>query len=97
MPRSLFRSTFPRRLFIDFQYHCVQLAQPGSRIVVPLGRKIVTGYIVGLLDESATRHQPAGIDIKDAKEILDVFRWSRRSCFNSRAGLPNIIWRRGAK
>ncbi len=44
-------------------------AQPGSRIVVPLGRKVVTGYIVELLEsglDSATH-----AEIKDAADILD--------------------------
>ena len=49
-----------------------QAAQAGSRIVVPLGRKFVTGYIVALLDElrAGTGLKESGI--KDAREILDV-------------------------
>lgn len=49
-----------------------QSAQTGSRIVVPLGRKFVTGYIVGLLDELRAGTSLKESDIKDAREILDV-------------------------
>jgi primosomal protein N' (replication factor Y) len=48
-----------------------QLAQPGSRIVVPLGRKLVTGYIVALLENLRAGTSLRESDIKDAKEILD--------------------------
>jgi primosomal protein N' (replication factor Y) len=48
------------------------LAQPGARIVVPLGRKFLTGYIVAVHEDlpSATSLQES--DIKEAKEILDI-------------------------
>jgi len=48
------------------------LAQAGSRIVVPFGRKFVTGYIVALREglQQGTSLQES--DIKDAKELLDV-------------------------
>ena len=49
-----------------------QLAQTGSRIVVPLGRKLVTGYIVALLDNLRAGTSLLESDIKDAKEILDA-------------------------
>ncbi|HET7112191.1 MAG TPA: hypothetical protein VFI57_01050, partial [Pyrinomonadaceae bacterium] len=45
-------------------------AEVGARIVVPLGRKLVTGYIVGLIDELAT--ELAEIDIKDAQSLVDL-------------------------
>ena len=48
------------------------VAQTGSRIVVPLGRKIVTGYIVGLLNELRPGTSLQESTIKDAKDILDV-------------------------
>lgn len=48
------------------------VAQTGSRIVVPLGRKMVTGYIVGLLHELKHGTSLQASSIKDAKEILDV-------------------------
>lgn len=47
-------------------------AQPGSRIIVPLGRKLVTGYIVRLLDRLKTDTSLKESSIKDAKEVLDV-------------------------
>jgi primosomal protein N' (replication factor Y) len=49
-----------------------QLAQTGSRIVVPLGRKLVTGYIVALFDNLRADTSLLESDIKDAKEILDA-------------------------
>ncbi|HEX9424010.1 MAG TPA: primosomal protein N' [Pyrinomonadaceae bacterium] len=49
-----------------------QLAQTGSRIVVPLGRKLVAGYIVALLDNLRAGTSLRESDIKDAKEILDA-------------------------
>ena len=49
-----------------------QAAQAGSRIVVPLGRKFVTGYIVALLDELRAGTSLKESGIKDAREILDV-------------------------
>ena len=49
-----------------------QLAQVGSRIVVPFGRKFVTGYIVALLESLRTGTSLAEADIKDAREILDA-------------------------
>ena len=48
------------------------LAQPGSRIVVPLGRKFVTGYIVNVLENLRLGTSLQESNIKDAKEILDV-------------------------
>ncbi len=45
-------------------------AEVGARIVVPLGRKLVTGYIVGLIDELST--SLAQIDIKDAQSLVDL-------------------------
>ncbi|MEP6568786.1 MAG: primosomal protein N' [Acidobacteriota bacterium] len=47
-------------------------AQTGSRIVVPLGRKFVTGYIVALLDQLRTGTSLKESDIRDARDILDV-------------------------
>ena len=48
------------------------LAQPGSRIVVPLGRKFVTGYIVATLEQLPDGTSLQESSIKEAKEILDV-------------------------
>ena len=47
-------------------------ARTGSRIVVPLGRKLVTGYITGLLEELRPGTSLEETTVKDAKEILDV-------------------------
>ena len=48
------------------------VAQPGSRIVVPFGRKFVTGYIVALREDLRPGTSLQESDIKDAKELLDV-------------------------
>ena len=45
-------------------------AEIGARIVVPLGRKLVTGYIVALTDELSSNL--AEIDIKDAESLVDL-------------------------
>ncbi len=45
-------------------------AEVGARIVVPLGRKLVTGYIVGLTDELPANL--AEIDLKDAQSLVDL-------------------------
>jgi primosomal protein N' (replication factor Y) (superfamily II helicase) len=44
-------------------------AQIGARLVVPLGRSVVTAYIVGLSDEPP--ENLAEIDIKDAQDLVD--------------------------
>jgi len=48
------------------------LAQIGSRIVVPLGRKLVTGYIVALSPKLKIDSVPDESQIKEAEEILDL-------------------------
>ncbi len=48
------------------------LGQAGSRIVVPLGRKFVTGYIVAALEQLRSGTSLQESDIKEAKEVLDV-------------------------
>jgi primosomal protein N' (replication factor Y) len=42
------------------------LATPGKRVLAPLGRRTVTGYLVG------TRDRPPIAEIKDLSEILDA-------------------------
>jgi primosomal protein N' (replication factor Y) len=63
----------PLHVFQTFTYRLTPeqtgQAEVGARLVVPLGRSVVTGYIVGLLDEPATDLIES--DIKDAKELLD--------------------------
>lgn len=61
-------STFIYRLPISLRH----LAEPGSRIVVPLGRKFVTGYIVDLLENLPPGTSLQESDVKEAKEILDT-------------------------
>jgi len=61
-------STFIYRLPVS---KC-QVAQLGSRIVVPFGRKFVTGYIVGILENLRAGTSLQESDIKEAKDILDV-------------------------
>ena len=61
-------STFIYRLPISRR----QVAQTGSRIVVPLGRKFVTGYIVALLEDLASGTSLQESAIKDARDVLDV-------------------------
>ena len=48
------------------------LALPGARIVVPLGRKHVTGFIVKLHNDLSSVPGLNESDVKDAQEILDV-------------------------
>ncbi|MFN2515384.1 MAG: primosomal protein N' [Pyrinomonadaceae bacterium] len=61
-------STFTYRLRVSMR----QIAEPGSRIVVPLGRKLVTGYIVALSDNVGSGTSLQESEIKDAEEILDL-------------------------
>ena len=61
-------STFIYRLPVSLSH----LAQVGSRIVVPLGRKFVTGYIVALLEALRAGTSLLDQDIKEAREILDA-------------------------
>ncbi len=49
-----------------------QVAQPGSRIVVPLGRRYVTGYIVALPEKLRDGSSLKESDLKPAQEILDL-------------------------
>jgi primosomal protein N' (replication factor Y) len=46
-------------------------AQPGARIMVPLGRKLVTGYIVALHDDLPEDLKLAEIEIKTADRVVD--------------------------
>ncbi|HEX9628825.1 MAG TPA: primosomal protein N' [Pyrinomonadaceae bacterium] len=48
------------------------IAQPGSRIAVPFGRKLVTGYIVALHAELRSGTSLKEENIKEACEILDL-------------------------
>lgn len=63
----------PLHVFQTFTYRLTpalsEQAEVGARIVVPLGRKLVTGYIVALQDDLP--QNLAEIDIKDAQSIVD--------------------------
>jgi primosomal protein N' (replication factor Y) len=48
------------------------IAQPGSRIAVPFGRKLVTGYIVALHAELRSGTSLKEENVKEAREILDA-------------------------
>ncbi|MBD0326521.1 MAG: primosomal protein N', partial [Pyrinomonadaceae bacterium] len=66
----------PLRVMQTFTYRLPLMlqseAQLGSRLLVPFGRKRITGYIVALLDalDPATNLQPD--EIKEAEELLDT-------------------------
>ena len=45
-------------------------AEVGARITVPLGRKLVTGYIVAL--HNTLPENLAGVDLKDAHDLVDT-------------------------
>ena len=45
-------------------------AQVGARLMVPLGRNLVTGYIIGLRDDVPEELQD--IEIKDAQDLVDT-------------------------
>jgi primosomal protein N' (replication factor Y) len=47
-------------------------ARLGSRLLVPFGRKRLTGYIVALLDELDPAADLTDAEIKDAEELLDA-------------------------
>ncbi|HJX91027.1 MAG TPA: primosomal protein N' [Pyrinomonadaceae bacterium] len=47
-------------------------AQPGERILVPLGRTMVTGYIVGVLTDLPTELGLVDAEIKDADRVIDA-------------------------
>ena len=76
-------STFIYRLPVSKR----QVAQIGSRIVVPLGRKFVTGYIVALLEDL-----PAGTSLKESaikhKDRLDVYSDGDAGTTATDAGWP---------
>jgi primosomal protein N' (replication factor Y) len=63
----------PLHIFQTFVYRIpsslVDLASVGARIVVPFGRNVVTGYIVGLPETPLTDQD--AYEVKDATQILD--------------------------
>jgi primosomal protein N' (replication factor Y) len=67
----------PVHVLTTFIYNLPEPLQPsaqlGSRITVPFGRKLVTGYIVALHAELRPDTSLKEENIKDAREILDGF------------------------
>lgn len=59
------RQTFTYRLPGDMASH----AQPGSRVLVPFGKKLLTGFIVDLHER--LQSDVDEIDIKDVEELVD--------------------------
>ncbi len=64
----------PLHVFQTFTYRLnpeqsVQ-AEVGARLIVPLGRNLVTSYIVGLLDELPA--ELAEVEVKDAQDLVDT-------------------------
>lgn len=66
----------PLRLMQTFTYRLPLAlrsdARLGSRLLVPFGRKRITGYIVALLDELDPAGDLQEEDIKEAEELLDA-------------------------
>jgi len=60
--------TFTYRLTESMQ----KTAQVGARVIVPLGRKLTTGYIVGLRDRLRQGSSLNESEIKEVAELLDV-------------------------
>ena len=64
----------PLHVFQTFTYRLTPeqsvQAEVGARLVVPLGRNLVTGYVVDLLDELPA--DLGEVDVKDAHELVDV-------------------------
>ena len=64
----------PLHVFQTFTYRLTPeqsvQAEVGARLVVPLGRNLVTGYVVDLLDELPA--DLGDVDVKDAHELVDV-------------------------
>jgi primosomal protein N' (replication factor Y) len=65
----------PLHVFQTFTYRLnpeqSQAAKVGARLVVPLGRNVVTAYIVALHDELPAHASLAETDIKDAESLVD--------------------------
>ena len=49
------------------------IASLGARIVIPFGNKFLTGYIVGLKEESDLDPSLLGKEIKEARDVVDSF------------------------
>src|SRR5262245_66259067 len=60
------------RLFTYRLPSSMQRAQPGSRVIVQLGTKAQTGYIVALLPRLRAGTSLIESEIKDVQELLDI-------------------------
>lgn len=49
-----------------------EIARPGARIVVPFGRKLITGFIVGLHHELAPDAKIDKTEVKEVEELIDA-------------------------
>ena len=78
----------PLHVFKTFIYRLTEEDTPeiGTRILVPFGRKLVTGYVVGFHETLPAEIDPTETDLKDAgnvidsvpvctREILELTRW----------------------
>ncbi|MGI8837320.1 MAG: primosomal protein N' [Pyrinomonadaceae bacterium] len=76
-PRQYAEVAVPLHVLTTFIYRLPPTlqtaAQPGSRITVPFGKKLVTGYIVALHSALRSGTSLKEENIKDASEILDTF------------------------
>lgn len=74
-PLAYAEVAIPLRVMQTFTYRLspsiAERAQVGSRLVVPFGTKLITGYIVRLLQEVETDLEVQAPQIKDAEELLD--------------------------
>lgn len=65
----------PLHVYQTFTYRLTpeqgEKATVGSRLVVPLGRSLVTAYIVAILDELPAGSTLSELELKDAQELVD--------------------------
>jgi hypothetical protein len=85
--------TFTYRLPLALQRD----ARLGSRLLVPFGRKRLTGYIVALLQTLDPAADLTDADIKDAEELLDAEPLLTPEVLEITRGSPNTTLRPGAK
>src|SRR5713226_4244678 len=66
----------PVHVSLTFTYRLTEsmrkIAQVGARVMIPLGRKLTTGYIVGLRDKLRPGSSLIDSEIKEVAELLDV-------------------------
>ena len=66
----------PLHVYQTFTYRLTpeqgEQAEVGSRLVVPLGRSLVTGYIVSLLEELPAESTLNELELKEAQSLVDA-------------------------